>query len=121
MTAYQDGGFQKKMFDVSHLNIKCKSCGIDIKELPFMPREDRLDNIFCSECNAKRPRRSFGGGGGGFGGGGGSFQKKMFDVSQMNIKCKDCGTSVAELPFMPKPDRTNTILCRECLRKNKSF
>lgn len=59
MTAYQNaGGFQRKMFDVSHLNIKCKECGAEIKELPFMPREDRLDDIYCRECNFKR-RKSF--------------------------------------------------------------
>jgi CxxC-x17-CxxC domain-containing protein len=58
MTAYQGGGFQRKMFDVSSLNIKCKECGVEIKELPFQPREDRLDDIYCRECNFKR-KKSF--------------------------------------------------------------
>lgn len=58
MSAYQDQGFQRKMFDVSNMNIKCKECGTDVKELPFMPKPDRLDGIYCRECNAKR-KKSF--------------------------------------------------------------
>ena len=45
------------------------------------------------------------------------FQRQMFDVSAMNIKCSDCGTPITELPFNPDPARTNTIRCQECMRK----
>lgn len=60
MSAYQATGmFTKKMFDVSKYNIKCKECKVDVKELPFMPKEDRLDNIYCRECNFKRKKQEF--------------------------------------------------------------
>ena len=29
---------------------------------------------------------------------GGSFQRQMFDVSNLNIKCRDCETPITQLP-----------------------
>lgn len=46
-----------------------------------------------------------------------SFQRQMFDVSEMNIKCRDCGTPITQLPFNPDPSRLDTIRCQDCLRK----
>lgn len=51
------------------------------------------------------------------GSGQGGFQKQMFDVANMNIKCKDCGTAITELPFNPDPNRLDTIRCKDCMRK----
>jgi len=45
------------------------------------------------------------------------FQRQMFDVSEMNIICKDCGAPIAQLPFNPDPNRLNSIRCQECMRK----
>jgi len=45
------------------------------------------------------------------------FQRQMSDVSNMNIKCCDCGTSITQLPFNPDPERLNTIRCQDCMRK----
>ncbi len=59
--AYQnDQGFsgrgfgQRQMFDVSSMNIKCCECGVEIKELPFNPDPNRIDQIRCRECMRKR-------------------------------------------------------------------
>jgi len=48
---------------------------------------------------------------------GGNFKREMIDVSGMNIKCKDCGAAITELPFTPDPNRIDSIRCRDCLRK----
>ncbi len=50
------------MYDVSHLGLKCAKCGVDIKELPFEPTQDRP--VYCTECARERRRRSGGGRGG---------------------------------------------------------
>jgi CxxC-x17-CxxC domain-containing protein len=60
---------QRKMYDVSSMNLKCAECGVAITELPFQPSTDRP--VYCRDCNRSRqksfgPRR--GGGGGGRGG-----------------------------------------------------
>ncbi len=47
----------------------------------------------------------------------GGFQRQMFDVSGMNIKCRDCGTSITQLPFQPDPARLESIRCQDCMRK----
>lgn len=47
----------------------------------------------------------------------GGFQRQMFDVSEMNIKCRDCGTSITQLPFKPDPSRLDSIRCQDCMRK----
>ncbi len=47
----------------------------------------------------------------------GGFQRQMFDVSGMNIKCRDCGTPIAQLPFNPDPARLDSIRCQDCMRK----
>lgn len=54
------------MYDVSHLGLKCAQCGADIKELPFMPSQDRP--VYCSQCARERRLRSGAGrrGGGGY-------------------------------------------------------
>ena len=44
-------------------------------------------------------------------------ERKMIDVSDMDIKCAECGTQIKELPFKPDPNRK--IYCRECYRKNR--
>ena len=46
-----------------------------------------------------------------------SFQRQMFDVSKMNIKCKDCETPITQLPFDPDPSRLDSIRCQDCMRK----
>lgn len=57
----QQGGFQRQMFDVSKMNIKCRDCGVPITQLPFDPDPSRLDSIRCQDCMRKfresRPRR----------------------------------------------------------------
>lgn len=50
-------------------------------------------------------------------GGQGGLQKKMYDVSGLNIKCRDCGATITELPFNPDPERLDTIRCQDCMRK----
>ena len=47
----------------------------------------------------------------------GGFQRQMFDVSGMNIKCRDCGTPITQLPFNPDPARLDSIRCQDCMRK----
>jgi len=46
-----------------------------------------------------------------------TFQRQMFDVKEMNIKCCDCQAPIEQLPFNPDPARLNTIRCAECMRK----
>ena len=46
--AYQ----KRKMYDVSHMGLRCADCGMDIRELPFEPRGDRP--VYCGECVRKR-------------------------------------------------------------------
>jgi len=41
----------------------------------------------------------------------------MFDVSKMNIKCRDCATPITQLPFNPDPARLDSIRCQDCMRK----
>ena len=47
----------------------------------------------------------------------GQFQRQMVDVSDMDIKCADCGKPITELPFKPDPNRK--VYCRDCYRKNR--
>lgn len=47
----------------------------------------------------------------------GGFQRQMFDVSKLNIKCCDCETPITQLPFDPDPSRLDSIRCRDCMRK----
>lgn len=46
---------QRKMYDVTHLGLKCASCGAAITELPFQPSSDRP--VYCRECARKRSPR----------------------------------------------------------------
>ena len=48
----------------------------------------------------------------------GQFKRKMFDVSDMDIKCADCGKPITELPFKPDPGRK--VFCRDCYRNNRN-
>lgn len=49
----------RPMNDVSHLGLKCASCGTGISELPFMPSTDRP--VYCRDCNKQRQQGSGGG------------------------------------------------------------
>ncbi len=57
--AFQDrsqSGFQRQMFDVTSMNLKCAQCQIPITELPFQPDANRP--VYCRECNQQR-RQNF--------------------------------------------------------------
>ncbi len=47
----------------------------------------------------------------------GGFQRQMFDVSNLDVKCRDCKTAITQLPFEPDPSRLDSLRCRDCLRK----
>ncbi len=47
-------GFERKMYDVSSMNLKCAQCGKAITELPFQPDGSRP--VYCQECNRGRAR-----------------------------------------------------------------
>jgi len=47
----------------------------------------------------------------------GDYQPQMFDVSDMDVKCCDCGKKIDQLRFKPDPARLDTIRCPECWRK----
>ena len=51
--------------------------------------------------------------------------RPKFDISDLNIKCAECGTDIKELPFQPtkKDDGTyGRIYCYECNRnRRRSF
>ncbi|MCX7778676.1 MAG: hypothetical protein N2259_00265 [Patescibacteria group bacterium] len=52
---FRGRGFQpRQMTDVSAMNIKCCECGAEIKELPFNPDPDRIDQLRCRDCMRKR-------------------------------------------------------------------
>ena len=55
-------GFERKMYDVSSMNLKCAQCSKEIKELPFQPDGSRP--VYCQECN--RGRRGSSGSPGGY-------------------------------------------------------
>ena len=44
-------------------------------------------------------------------------QRPMFDVSDMGLKCAECGVDITQLPFKPSPDRP--VYCRDCNRKRR--
>lgn len=46
------GDFQRPQMNQG--NWKCSKCGTDIKELPFVPDENRLDQLLCRECHRER-------------------------------------------------------------------
>ena len=33
-----------------------------------------------------------------------------------NWKCAQCGNAIDRLPFAPRPDRLDTLKCRDCFR-----
>ncbi|MBI1730925.1 hypothetical protein HY229_05825 [Candidatus Acetothermia bacterium] len=61
-------GFERKMHDVSSMNLKCAQCSKEIKELPFQPDGSRP--VYCQDCNRARTAGSSRGGGFNRGGGG---------------------------------------------------
>jgi DNA-directed RNA polymerase subunit RPC12/RpoP len=49
-------------------------------------------------------------------------QRQLFDVTDLGIKCAECGVDIKELPFQPtkKDDDTyGRIYCQECNRKRR--
>lgn len=52
--------------------------------------------------------------------GGGFQQSQKFDVSDMGLKCKECGIDITELPFKPT-DPERPVYCRDCNRKRRGF
>ena len=52
-------------------------------------------------------------------------QRQMFDVTDLNMKCTECGTDIKELPFQPTKrddDTYGRIYCQECNRaRRKNF
>lgn len=52
----RQGGFQRQMFDVSAMGLKCAECGVDITELPFEPT-DKERPVYCRDCNRNRKRQ----------------------------------------------------------------
>jgi CxxC-x17-CxxC domain-containing protein len=47
-------GFERKMYDVSSMNLKCAQCSKAITELPFQPDGNRP--VYCQQCNRGRAR-----------------------------------------------------------------
>jgi CxxC-x17-CxxC domain-containing protein len=45
-------------------------------------------------------------------------QRQMFNVSDMNLKCADCGVAITELPFKPAADRP--VYCFDCNKKRRA-
>lgn len=50
-------------------------------------------------------------------------RRQLFDVTNLNLKCADCGTAITELPFQPamNPDGTpaRPVYCREHNRQRR--
>lgn len=42
----------------------------------------------------------------------------LYDVSEKNIKCADCGMIIDKLPFIPRD--VNNVFCKECNWKRKT-
>ena len=49
------------------------------------------------------------------GGFGARPQRQLFDVTDLNLKCADCGTPITQLPFRPSSGRD--VFCFECNKK----
>lgn len=50
--------------------------------------------------------------------------RQLFNVSDLNLTCSECGTAITELPFQPtlKSDGTyGRIFCRDCNRKRRGM
>jgi len=48
--------------------------------------------------------------------------RQMFDISDLNITCAECGTPIKELPFQPTKKEDGTygkLYCRDCNRQRK--
>lgn len=58
----------RQMYDVSSMNLKCATCSVEIKELPFQPSGGNRP-VYCKECNRGRARSSGARGYGGYHGG----------------------------------------------------
>ncbi len=44
-------------------------------------------------------------------------RRRMYNVSHLNLTCKDCGAKIEELPFEPKTDRP--VYCQKCARQHR--
>lgn len=86
-------------------NWTCSGCGKAITELPFEPRS--TEGLKCRECHSKG-RESSGGGQAPQG------ERQMFEG---NWTCKNCGTSIAKLPFEPRD--TSNLVCIDCYKKSR--
>ena len=42
--------------------------------------------------------------------------KKMYDVQE---SCANCGTAITRLPFQPDPNRSSSLKCIDCWKKNR--
>ena len=86
-------------------NWKCSECDGDITELPFEPREDRLDTLKCRDCFKKnRPERS-------------DRPRGDRPMVEGSWTCADCGKEITQLPFEPSGDRP--VRCSDCHRANR--
>ena len=50
------GGFERKMYQGDW---KCGKCSAEIKELPFEPDPERLDQLLCRDCHRQRQGERF--------------------------------------------------------------
>ena len=52
-------------------------------------------------------------------------QRQLFDCTELNLTCTECGTAIKELPFQPTKRDDGTygrIYCQECNRaRRKDF
>ena len=46
-------------------------------------------------------------------------QRQLFDVTEMNLKCAECGKEITQLPFRPNPERTNELYCFDCNKQRR--
>jgi len=50
-------------------------------------------------------------------------QRQMFDITDLNITCAECGKAIIELPFQPtkKEDGTfGNLYCFDCNKKRRA-
>jgi len=83
-------------------NWTCASCGKEITELPFEPRD--TSNLNCRDCHQKnrgdRPERR---------------ERPQRQMYKGEWTCSECGNTITELPFEPR--HTDGLKCRDCLHK----
>lgn len=47
---FNQGGYQKKMYDVDEV---CSNCGAKITQLPFPPNPEKRSRLQCKKCWAE--------------------------------------------------------------------